>query len=131
MIMTTAALCLAVNIFQEARGEPVLGQYAVAQVTMNRAGHDPKRVCKVVYQKAQFSWTLDKKKVAQNPAQVDPDAWRKSKAIARVVLAGKMNRDWSNGATYYHTHAVKPRWSVVGVKKSAVIGAHVFYRKLH
>ena len=29
-------MCLARNIYHEARGEPITGQYAVAEVTMNR-----------------------------------------------------------------------------------------------
>ena len=41
------------------RGEPSAGQYAVAEVTMNRKAsrHYPKTVCDVVYQKEAFSWT--------------------------------------------------------------------------
>ena len=64
--------CLAMNVYHEARGEPVLGQFAVAAVTMNRvkSARYPDDVCRVVYQKgwsskhqryvAAFSWTLDK-----------------------------------------------------------------------
>jgi hypothetical protein len=44
--------CLTKNIYHEARGEPVDGQYAVAEVTMNRVAskHYPNTVCDVVYQ---------------------------------------------------------------------------------
>src|SRR3954464_926829 len=53
--------CLALNVYYEARGESLAGQYAVAEVTMNRksAARYPKTVCEVVYQKSAFSWTDD------------------------------------------------------------------------
>src|SRR5262245_60964762 len=62
-------MCLARNGYFEARGEPVAGQFAVAEVTMNRKASRlfPRTVCEVVYQKnwdpirkrevAAFSWT--------------------------------------------------------------------------
>ena len=42
--------CLAENIYHEARGEPLAGQYAVAEVTMNRvrSREFPNSVCAVV-----------------------------------------------------------------------------------
>jgi len=32
--------CMTANIYHEARGEPIKGQYAVAHVVMNRVHHD-------------------------------------------------------------------------------------------
>src|SRR5436190_23343356 len=61
--------CLARNVYFEARGEPIAGQFAVAEVTMNRraSGRYSNTVCGVVYQKnwdpirkryvGAFSWT--------------------------------------------------------------------------
>src|SRR5882672_3004751 len=51
--------CLARNVYFEARGEPEAGQYAVAEVTMNRkaSGRYPNTVCGVVYERQAFSWT--------------------------------------------------------------------------
>jgi len=59
--------CLARNVFYEANGEPMAGQMAVAQVTVNRArsGLFPRDLCAVVSQSTvvggdtrvcQFSW---------------------------------------------------------------------------
>jgi hypothetical protein len=44
--------CLAENIYFEARGEPLDGQYAVAEVTLNRTRSDnfPHTVCGVVHE---------------------------------------------------------------------------------
>jgi spore germination cell wall hydrolase CwlJ-like protein len=45
--------CLALNVYYEARGEPLAGKYAVAEVTMNRVAspRHPGTVCEVVYEK--------------------------------------------------------------------------------
>src|SRR5215472_7293056 len=44
--------CLAENVYFEARGEPLAGQYAVAQVTLNRthAQNFPHTICQVVHE---------------------------------------------------------------------------------
>jgi N-acetylmuramoyl-L-alanine amidase len=123
MILEAALICLATNIFHEARGEPIVGQYAVAQVTMRRAKGDPKRVCKEVYRAGQFSWTA----VPQtSPQKIDPDAYTKALAIARVVLQDKMPMDFSGGATHYHAVHVRPYWSKI-FTRIAQVGNHIFY----
>ncbi len=63
-----AEKCLTEAIYFEARGEPVRGQIAVAQVVLNRvfSGYYPSTVCGVVYQRTperhlacQFTFTCD------------------------------------------------------------------------
>lgn len=125
-MLAVAVLCLATNIFHEARGEPVIGQYAVAQVTMNRAGGDQAKVCKVVYQKNQFSWTNDPSKRYSDPKKIDPDAWERAIRIAKVVLKGRMYVDLSGGATHYHATYVRPQWRL-SMEKTRRYGRHVFY----
>jgi len=115
--------CLAENIYHEARGESVKGQIAVAQVTINRANHFTQfksSICGVVYEKAQFSWTLDKHKKIRDYAK-----WRQVQALARSVLDGYHHIPNFN-ALYYHTHAVNPRWNR-NKQIIATIGSHVFY----
>lgn len=139
MILTTALLCLASNIFFEARGEPDAGQRAIAAVTMNRAKRDPKKVCATVLAKGQFSWTA--KHVSYNAHGVplvrdmkkylystEEAAWRKSLALASSVLEGAV-RDNTRGATHFHADHIAPRWSWNGdFIKTAQIGRHSFYR---
>ena len=51
MLVGSAGLfCLALNVYFEARSEDVVGQYAVAEVTLNRVASDrfPDTVCDVV-----------------------------------------------------------------------------------
>jgi hypothetical protein len=54
--------CLARAIYYEARGESEIGKKAVAMVTINRANSSkfPDSICRVVYEKGQYSWTRGK-----------------------------------------------------------------------
>ena len=36
MLLQSALICLAMNIYHEARSEPIAGRVAVAEVTLNR-----------------------------------------------------------------------------------------------
>jgi spore germination cell wall hydrolase CwlJ-like protein len=133
MILASALLCMTLNVYHEARGEPILGQYAVAAVTMNRAGDDPAKVCEVVTRPHQFSWTdrlLTRKRSGWvlRAAGVPKDdfAWMVASKVAYNTLAGKMI-DVTHGSTYYHTTESKPWWRKAFVR-AAAIGNHIFYR---
>ena len=114
--------CLAKNIYYEARGEPVEGQIAVAQVTLNRvrSGTFGSSICKVVYAKNQFSWTLDKRKKINSNKE-----WDASKALALEVLNGKSHIPNFN-ALYFHTKHIRPRWARTKTKVT-IIANHIFY----
>ncbi len=63
-------LWLSLNVYHESRGEPEIGQLAVAHVTLNRALEDNKSVADVILAPNQFSWTFQKKEVC--PARNQP-----------------------------------------------------------
>lgn len=124
--------CLTENIYHEARGEPVDGQYAVAEVTMNRVAskHYPNSVCEVVYQErfdvirkrnvSAFSWTeLDV------TAPVDKKIWSRAWKIAEEVY-DQRSEPRVKGALFYHSKHIRPRWSR-GKRRIAKIGRHIFY----
>ena len=117
----SALLCLALNIYHESRGEPENGQIAVAMVTMNRAQWQPEKICEVVYEHRQFSWTHSQAK----PQRMEEAAWRKAKRIAKEVLKGQHD-DISDGATHFHAHHIRPKWSRSFERKMR-IGRHIFY----
>src|SRR5581483_6892558 len=85
-------LCLAKNVYFEARGEPATGQIAVAEVTMNRlaSGRYADTLCGVVYQKnwdpirkryvGAFSWT----ELDELPPLAG-DEWLRALTIAEAV----------------------------------------------
>ena len=125
--------CLAENVYHESRGEPLAGQYAVAEVTMNRvaSSHFPKSVCEVVHEKrwdvrrkrdvGAFSWTeLD------SLGQPHGAAWRQALEVATAVYDGT-HEPTVPSALYYHAKYIKPRWAKPG-RRVATIGSHVFYR---
>lgn len=133
MLLTTAALCLALNIYHEARSESLTGQHAVAQVTFNRADRDPNKVCGEVFKPKQFSWAnpltavkgKERERRAQKFMPKEEKAWQMAKSIAQYTVAGYI-KDFTHGAKFYHTKAVRPIWRKE-FTLVAVIGNHRFY----
>lgn len=128
MIVSTAALCLAINVYQEARNQTIPGQYAVALVTMNRAGK-AKNVCAEVFKPKQFSWAntgvTRQGRGWKVPTPREQEAWTLAQRIAKVTLSGRM-ADFTWGSTHYHTVAVMPTWRL-RLTKTKRIGSHIFY----
>ncbi len=122
--------CLAQALYFEARGETVKGQFAVAEVIMNRVASRqfPNTACDVVNQgtgrkyQCQFTYTCD----GHKEVIAEKRAYDRVAKVARVVLDGT-NTDLTDGATYYHTTAVRPRWSR-SFTETTRIGVHKFYR---
>lgn len=114
--------CLALNVYYEARGESLAGQYAVAEVTMNRKSSlgYPKTVCEVVYQKSAFSWTGEKVYEAGGAE------WERAMKVAEDVYY-RRRAPALPGVLHYHATYVKPQWAK-GRERVARIGRHVFYR---
>lgn len=122
--------CLTQAIYYEARGESRQGQFAVAQVVMNRVKHPafPQTVCGVVYQGAgkrkgcQFSFACDGSMRQGREAQ----AWNEARKVASRVLAGAAVADIGS-ATHFHTTGVAPAWGAQ-MRRVAQVGVHVFYK---
>lgn len=122
--------CLALNVYWEARSEPIAGQFAVAAVTLNRAEDPrfPQDVCEVVRDggeaqrhRCQFSWWCDGKQ----DTPLEKRAWNRAMMVARLVYAGAVS-DPTNGALWYHADYVEPTWAKVK-SATARIGRHIFY----
>lgn len=117
-------LCLAKTIYWEARGESIRGQYAVAQVVLNRVA-SPKfknTICGVVYKPRQFSWTH----IHKHDRISEPLAWQVAKIVAKAAIEGLVP-DLTHGATYYHADYVRPSWRKK-FQKTVKIGKHIFYK---
>ena len=117
--------CLAGAVYFEARGEPLHGQLAVAQVVINRAESSsfPSSYCGVVYQRAQFSFVRggDMPRIQTGTA-----AWTRAKAIARIAHQGMWESE-ADDSLYFHATYVKPRWASKKTRRAA-IETHIFYR---
>jgi len=144
--------CLAKNIYFEAKSEPIAGQYAVADVVLNRVKDSrfPNTICEVVYEgpvreswqtkkqpdledaeriyhpirdRCQFSWWCDGK----SDNMKDGDAWRKAQEIAYRLVNDYKHRGLTEGATHYHATYVNPKWAPT-LDLVGRIGTHIFYR---
>lgn len=122
--------CLSEALYFEARGETLKGQFAVAEVILNRVKSTrfPNNLCGVIHQgtgrkyQCQFTYTCD-----GNPERIsEPGAYNQVGKVARAVIDGRAPQ-LTNGATHYHTTAVRPNWSKV-YTRTASIGVHLFYR---
>ena len=122
--MLTASLRLATAIYFEARGQPLVGQIAVAQVVMNRTKDKrwPSTVCGVVRQPNQFSFYWDA--VPDTPG--DERAFARARMVAQWALEGALP-DVVDGAKWYAHHGVRRVW-MRGLRGKR-IGDHVFYRE--
>lgn len=134
---------LALNVYFEARGEPYVGQVAVALATMNRVHDDrwPDTVHGVVWQDndltkiggEQFSWTaLYGDEIEAWLATEDKEALEKALDVALEVLDnyGRAGYDFTLGANLYHALDAKPYWRHhPKVERTAIIGNHIFYRE--
>ena len=130
MVIESALICLAMNIYHEARSEPIAGRVAVAEVTINRveSKYYPNDVCAVVYQKGKkscaFSWTCDN--ISDTPHE--KKEFDRAKRLARMVLLNKGNvHAVGKNVTHYHHKNIKPYW-LTDVKKVKQVGNHIFYK---
>lgn len=117
-----ALQCLAGAIFYEAKGEPLAGQLAVAEVILNRAksGRFPADVCAVVTQRGQFGFVRGGRIPSINE---DSRYYRTAVAVARVALADAWQGE-AERALYFN----RGRAPASGLVKVASIGNHIFWR---
>ena len=135
-MIAEAIICMALNVYHEARNQSLVGQIAVAQVTVNRVNDSryPDTVCGVVKQsityssgdpvknKCQFSWYCDGK----SDTPKDEDSYYTALHIARKMLEGNLI-DFTEGATHYHATYLRPDWAETKTYITQ-IDDHIFYR---
>jgi len=151
-------ICLAENIYFEARAEGVEGKAAVANVTRNRveSSRFPNTFCDVVYQgpvreswnkkgvyfpvkhKCQFSWYCDGKKdiiwanyeKTGQTIKLNADAWRQSVEVAIWTLGYGSYRvkDNTGGALYYYAHNLVYPYWADHKKLTVIVGNHTFMK---
>lgn len=129
--MTQEHRCLSEVLYFEARGETEAGQVGVAEVIYHRlaGGRHGTTICAVIYEGAdqtfcQFTFacdgSLDRPKLA--------DAWRAAQVLAARIMTGQIRApETLDGATHYHTTAVRPTWAPQ-MRRLGQIGNHIFYR---
>ena len=130
-MIVESLLCIALNIYFEARSEDLQGKVAVGSVVMNRIAHErfPDSACDVVYQGGdkvrhgcQFSWFCDG--LSDNP--YEKDEWKQAYTLA-IWIYGIGLPDITNGALWYHSNDVSPAWATTDYIQ---IGSHKFYKEV-
>ena len=143
----TAAQCLALNVYHEARGQGTAGLFGVTSVVLNRVNDS---ICEVVYQgptreswktkqhknlpadkriyypirdKCQFSWWCDG--LSDEPK--DKKIYERFLDIADGMIRNVYSLiDITDGALFYHADYVKPSWARTK-HRTTEIGDHIFY----
>ena len=148
------AICMALNIYYESRSDNLAGQYAVADVVLNRVQDSryPDTICEVIQQgpvkeswktkqdpdlpdweriynpirhKCQFSWYCDGK--SDDPQS--ETGWAQAQYVAGAIMYSGKYRGMTEGATHYHATYVRPKWRLDrGMNHIGRIGAHIFYK---
>jgi spore germination cell wall hydrolase CwlJ-like protein len=130
--------CLAVTVYHESRGEPLVGQLAVATTVINRV-HDsrwPSTICDTVKEGPTLAW--DKTKPIKHKCQfsyycdgksdrpTDPVAFNRAMKVAEEAWHSYgLSMDITEGSTFYHSVDVEPKWNYQYVVQ---IGNHIFYK---
>ena len=150
----TEVMCLAENMYHEAKNQGTAGWSAVASVTFNRVKDTrfPNTVCEVVKQgptreswktrlldlpeeerkyypirhRCQFSWYCDGK--SDEIPSFDGKIFETIYGYAELYLMPDVILiDITDGATHYHADYVFPAWRK-SKTKTVEIGDHIFYR---
>jgi len=137
--MISAIMCLALNLYFEARDQPVVGQVAVGFSTMNRVADKryPNTVCGVVQQaryhewdmdnpirnQCQYSWFCD----GRSDVPMDDKAMLEAIILAQNIYYGKLP-DNSNGATHYHATWIDTPYWAKDMTVVLTINQHIFYK---
>lgn len=127
--------CLLRAVWHEARGESFKGQLFVSKTILNRTRSErfPQSICKVVYQKYQFSFVHQ---LPMNKQYVRPKTTSEKQTFRQVELASsisiwvdRLGVDFTDNSKYYHTTRIKPSWNYNKLEKVQTVGNHVFYKR--
>lgn len=116
--------CLARAIWHEARGEPLAGQIAVAEVIIARSKDRRWRgdLCRTIRMPHQFSFVRNGRTLPIRDAK----GAQRMMDLARAVATNTMSSP-ARGSLFYHATSVKPIWRH-GLERTVRIENHVFYR---
>ena len=127
--------CLLRAVWHEARGESFKGQLFVSKTILNRTRSErfPQSICKVVYQKYQFSFVHQlpmNKQYVRPKTTSEKELLKQLEALSTVVIwIDRIGWDFTQGSQFYHSVNVKPRWDYKKLEKTQRIGNHIFYKR--
>jgi hypothetical protein len=116
------------TIAQESKGEPDIGQGAVAGTIKNRSEMSGETLGQVVRKKSQYSpWKTPQSQAALFAIQPSAPEFQRAARNGIPVLAGA-SPDPSDGATHFINPEKVPDWPYGRGQPSFDIGRHRFYR---
>lgn len=127
--------CLLRAVWHEARGESFKGQLFVSKTILNRTRSErfPQSICKVVYQRYQFSFTHQ---IPMNKQYVKPKTELEKQTFRQVefssfisILTDRLGIDFTDNSKYYHATKIKPNWNYNKLERTEAVGNHVFYKR--
>ena len=119
MLVVSAQLCMAINLYKECRGASDRECQLVNRVVINRMHETHKDACRVIFAKNQFSWTKktpQKLKFNSYDQMVSYYKLRDSTQLVRAfnnVSKSKQNKNYvSNTMTHYYDKSIsQPKWA--------------------
>ena len=152
-LSSPSTVCLALNVYHEARDQGTAGLFGVTAVVLNRVNDKrfPNTICEVVYQgptreswktrkhknlpaderifypikhKCQFSWYCDGK----NDTPHNKEKYQEVLDLVEAILYNELPFvDITDGALFYHADYVNPSWAKTK-QRTTEIDDHIFYR---
>lgn len=116
-IFNRQELCLAKNIYYEARGNSINEKFLVGIVTINRTKNKrffANNICEVIAKKNQFSWYRKFKRAKIREAS----AWKDSLNISKVLM--RKQKQLTSKITFFHRKHTRKT-------KLAYTVGHVYY----
>jgi spore germination cell wall hydrolase CwlJ-like protein len=117
-------ICLALNIYHEARGSTQADIMAVGQTTKNRTVKRKKTFCDIIWEKGQYVWT---KRPISGQMPKDKSTWNEMVANARRIITEDLPDHTMGADSFYSRRISPPAWA----RRSAIqipIGGHVYVR---
>ena len=120
MLVVSAHLCMAINLYKECRGTSNKECQLINRVVINRMHDTQKDACSVIFAKNQFSWTRKNPKKLHFTRYSDMVAYYKLKDNAQLMRAFD-NVDKSEDEssplvtsatmTHYYDKSIAPKWA--------------------
>jgi len=121
MLVVTANLCMAINLYKECRSASDKECQLVNRVVINRMHDTNQDACNVVFAKNQFSWTNATPKKLKFKSYSDMIAYYKLNDTAQLIRAfDNVNKSEngnnslhtaSNMTHYYDKSIAQPKWA--------------------
>lgn len=120
MLVVTAHLCMAINLYKECRGASDRECQLVNRVVMNRMRETDEDACSVIFDKNQFSWTKhnpEKLQFASYNEMIDYYKLNDSVQLMRAFdnvdksLDGDNDLKTSARMTHYYDRSIRPAWA--------------------